>query len=107
MTAPEPPAQEVTEDPVPQVVAAYAAYLRSRTGLVPEVTVEGEDAHLTLTVEATAKTFVLTFNGHKKDWLPRSAEIRQGETTIKTYTRGQFADAVAALFRRDEEPRHA
>ncbi len=85
-------------DPVwtPQVIANYAAYLHTKTRTLPEMTMTG--AHAEVSVSVKGKTLVLTFQHHRREWSLDSAEIRRGDRTA-TFTRGQLAEAVAALLR--------
>jgi hypothetical protein len=79
---------------VPAMVCHYAAYLRARAHVMPEVSVDGNRAELSLGVGE--KVLVAVFGCRKKNWSLRSVEIRRGEQTT-TFTRGELAKAVAAL----------
>ncbi len=79
---------------VPAMVCHYAAYLRARAHVMPEVSVDGNRAELRLGVGA--KVLVAIFGCRKKTWSLRSVEVRRGEQTT-TFTRGKLAKAMAAL----------
>jgi len=81
---------------VPQVIASYAAYLQARTRTIPQATVRGDHADLTLSIGT--KALVVAFQLRQREWSLRSAELRHGERTA-TFTRGQLAEAVTALLR--------
>src|SRR6266566_3084208 len=66
--------------PVPQVVASYAAYLRTRTQTEPEVSVAGSRT-AQVSLSSKDKTLTLTFGCHKGEWSLESAEIRRSEQT--------------------------
>jgi len=92
----QPQAGPVDPDLVPQVIASYAAYLHTRTHLAPETTVTGD--HAQLNVSVGDKTLALTFHLRSREWSLRSAELRSSHE-IATFTRGELAEAVAALLR--------
>src|SRR5437899_2984881 len=74
-----PPVPE-TPRPLPTTVAGYAAYLRVRTGLCPEVSVNDDNTVLTVTHVSTALTLVLTCR--KNTWeLDRIEASRDGQST--------------------------
>ena len=79
---------------VPSMVCHYAAYLRARAHVTPEVSVDGNRAEVRLCIGD--KVLVVIFGYRKKNWWLRSVEVRRGEQTT-TFTRGELAKAVAAL----------
>jgi len=81
--------------PVPQVVASYAAYLRTRTQAEPEVSVAASHA-AQVSVGRMGTTLTLTFGCRKGEWSLDSAEVRRSEQT-STFKRRELAKAVAAL----------
>jgi hypothetical protein len=82
---------------VTSMVCHYAAYLRARAHVTPEVSVDGNRAEVRLGVGA--KVLVAIFGYRKKNWSLRSVEVRRGEQAT-TFTRGELAKAVAALLGR-------
>jgi hypothetical protein len=81
-------------DEVPQVVASYAGYLRTRTRAEPQISVTGFHAEVSAAVRE--KTLVLAFSYRSGGWSLEGAEIRHGETTT-AFGRRELARAVAAL----------
>jgi len=79
---------------VPQVVASYAGYLRTRTHAEPQISVTGFHAEVSAGVRD--KTLVLAFGYRNGGWSLDSAEIRHGEKTT-AFGRRELAGAVAAL----------
>jgi hypothetical protein len=79
---------------VPAMVCHYAAYLRARAHVTPEVSVHGNRAEVCLGVGE--KVLVAVFGCRKKNWSLRKVEVRRGEQAT-TFTRGELAKAVAAL----------
>jgi hypothetical protein len=79
---------------VPSMVCHYAAYLRARAHVTPEISVDGNRAELRLGVGD--KGLVAIFGYRKKTWSLRSVEVRSGEQAT-TFTRGELAEAMAAL----------
>lgn len=79
---------------VPSMVCRYAAHLRARAHVTPEISVNQNRAELRLGVGA--KVLVAIFGYRKKNWSLRSVEVRRGEQTT-TVTRGELAKAMAAL----------
>jgi hypothetical protein len=79
---------------VPSMVCHYAAYLRARAHVTPEISVDGNRAEVRLGVGD--KVLVAIFGCRKKNWSLRSVEVRRGERAT-TFTRGELAKAVAAL----------
>lgn len=81
---------------VPQVVASYATYLRTRTGASPATSVTGDHAALTLSIGD--RILVLAFECQRREWSLRSAEVRNGDQAT-AFARGKLAGAVTALLR--------
>ena len=81
--------------PVPQVVASYAAYLRTRTQTEPEVSVVGSRA-AQVSVGSKDKTLTLTFGRRSREWSLDGADVRHGEQLTR-FNRRELARAVAAL----------
>ena len=79
---------------VPSMICHYAAYLRARAHVTPEVSVDGNRAEVRLGVGA--KVIVAIFGYRKQNWSLRSVEVRRGEQAT-TFTRGELAKAVTAL----------
>ncbi|HUY44382.1 MAG TPA: hypothetical protein VMV92_01450 [Streptosporangiaceae bacterium] len=79
---------------VPSMVCHYAAYLRARAHVTPEIRVDGNRAEPRLGVGA--KVLVAIFGYRKQNWSLRSVEVRRGEQAT-TFTRGELAKAMAAL----------
>jgi len=79
---------------VPSMVCHYAAYLRARAHVTPEIRVDGNRAEVCLGVGA--KVLVAIFGCRKQNWSLRTVEVRRGEQTT-IFTRGELAKAVAAL----------
>lgn len=73
---------------VPSMVCHYAAYLRARAHVTPEVSVDGNRAEVHLGVGT--KMLVAIFGYRKKTWSLRSVEVRRGEQTT-TFTWGELA----------------
>ncbi len=92
----QPQAGPVDPVRVSQVIASYAAYLHASTHLAPETTVAGDHAQLNISVGD--KTLVLTFHLRSREWTLHKAELRRRGQTA-TFTRGELAEAVAALLR--------
>ena len=80
--------------PVPQVVGSYAAFLHVRTRTAPEVTVIGDGAEVTVTVED--RTLALAFQRQRREWSLCGAEVRCGEQAV-AFSRGDLVSAIAAL----------
>jgi len=76
------------------MVCHYAAHLRARAHITPEVSVDGNRAEVRLGVGD--KVLVAIFGSRKKNWSLRSIEVRRGDQ-ITRFTRGELAEAVAAL----------
>jgi len=87
-------AEPAVPAPIPQVVASYAAYLRTRTHAEPEITVRSDQAEVAVT--AGDKTLVLAFRQRNRGWALHNAGLRLGGHSV-TFSRGQLAEAVAAL----------
>lgn len=79
--------------PVPQVIASYVAYLRTRTRAEPDISIRGDDAEVS--VSAGDQTLTLAFR-YSRDWALRSAGLRYGARTTR-FSRGELAEAVDAL----------
>ncbi len=80
--------------PVPQVVASYAAYLRTRTRAEPQVSVAGDRAQVGVSVRG--KTLVLAFQVRRREWSLDGAELRCGEQ-VAAFGRHELTRAVTAL----------
>jgi hypothetical protein len=80
--------------PVPEVVGRYATYLRAKTNIAPQSSVNGEQAELHINVGPAA--MVLTFGLRKNAWSLRSAEVRCGQRATM-FARGELVKAVAEL----------
>ncbi len=79
---------------VPQVVASYAAYVRTRAQAEPDTSVSGDRAQVSVT--RNGRTLVLAFGRRKREWILDSAEVRRGEHAAK-FGRHELAKAMAAL----------
>jgi len=79
---------------VPAVIGNYAAYLRARAHVTPEISVDGNRAELRL--DAGEKVLVAVFGYRKRNWSLRSVEVWSGEQTA-AFTRGELVKAMTAL----------
>ena len=79
---------------VPAMVSHCAAYLQARAHVTPEISVDGNRAEIHL--GAGEGVLVAVFGCRKRNWSLCSIEVRRGEQ-IATFTRGELAEAVAAL----------
>lgn len=84
------------DDPaaVPAIVRHYAAILGAWSHATPEISVQGSQAELRLSLGS--KMFVAVFGRRKDNWSARSIEIRHGEHTA-AFARGELARALAVL----------
>jgi hypothetical protein len=80
---------------VPALVSNYAAYLRARTHVIPEITVSGDRADVCVSVGDSVLVLVFRCSS-QDDWSLRSAEVRRGAQTA-SFTCGQIVRATAAL----------
>ncbi len=85
--------------PVPAVVRRYAAYLRAKTQITLETTVDGDRADTRATTGDGALTLLFRCSG-KNEWSLRGGEVQRGTQTA-TFVCGQVASA-AAVFLGDE-----
>ncbi len=85
---------------VPSMVCHYAAYLRARAHVTPEISVDQNRAEVRLGVGD--KVLVTLFASRKRTWSLRSVEVRGGEQAT-TFTRGELAKAMAALLGREPQ----
>lgn len=83
----------------PSMVAHWAAFLRARVKLTPEISMTGGTAVITIGDDAVLS---LTFTRRKHRWLLRLAEVSRDDQTA-SYTPGELGKAIAALTGR--EPR--
>lgn len=82
---------------LPQVASAYAAYLYTRTGVVPGTSAEGDQAHVS--VRTPGGLLLLTFRCrglHAQKWALSSAEIRCSQQ-VTAFGCGQLRRMVTAL----------
>jgi hypothetical protein len=86
----------MTDSPalVPTAVRHYAAYLRAKATITPDICVRGRAAEVC--ISTGEKTLVLRFGCRKTKWSLHSIEIRGGEQTAH-FTRGELTKAIAAL----------
>ncbi len=89
---------------IPQVVASYAAYLRTRTGTAPEITLSGDHAEASLTIGD--RTLVLALSRRSREWSLNSAVIKRAAQTA-AFGRGELAAAVATLLQPSDPPLNA
>jgi hypothetical protein len=90
--------QQATADgspQVPAVVSQYAAYLRAKAQVTPEITVNGDRADVRISIGDSAIVLAFRCPGNK-EWALHSAEVQRGTQTA-TFTRGQLAHATAAF----------
>jgi hypothetical protein len=78
----------------PAIVCHYAAFLHARAHVRPRISVDKNQAELSLGVGE--KVLVAVFGCRKKNWSLRSVEIRCDEQAT-VFTRGDLAKAVASL----------
>ena len=95
MIVSQPPAEPGEPVPVPQVIASYAAYLRTRTHAERGITIRGDDAEVN--VSAGDQTLTLAFR-YCRDWALRTGGLRHGAHTTR-FSRGELAEAVDTLLR--------
>jgi hypothetical protein len=79
---------------VPAMISHCAAYLQARAHATPEISVNGHQAEIHL--GAGGGVLVAVFGCRKRNWSLRSIEVRRARQ-ITTFTRGELAEAVAAL----------
>src|SRR6266705_2170415 len=87
--------------PAPAIVTHYAAYLRAKTKLTPEV--ETKDARATLTIECGESLLTLVFSRRKRRWLLSGIEVHRGDQKT-SFTQGELGRAIAALLNREPMP---
>jgi hypothetical protein len=85
---------------VPAMISHCAAYLQARAHATPEISVDGNRAEIHLGV--SEGVLVAVFGCRKRNWSLRSIEVRRSEQTT-TFTRGELAEAVAALLGREPQ----
>ena len=82
---------------LPQVASAYAAYLYTRTGVMPATSADGAQAHVS--VRTHDGLLLLTFRCrglHAQKWALSSAELRCGEQ-VTAFGCGQLRRMTTAL----------
>jgi len=80
---------------VPQVIASYATYLRTKTRAEPQISLSGSRAEISAGVRD--RTLVLAFGYRKYEWSLDSAEILHDDEHAMTFGRHELTKAVAAL----------
>jgi hypothetical protein len=79
------------------VASAYAAYLYARTGVIPETSADGDQAHVS--VRTHGRLLLLTFRCrglHAQKWALSSAQLRCGGQ-VTTFRCGHLKRMVGAL----------
>jgi hypothetical protein len=97
MTTSQTPTGDTVPDnatPLPAMLSHYAAYMRARARVTPQVRMNGHQADVRLNF-GTA-TLVAVFGCRKKTWSLRSIQVHRGERTA-TFNRGELAKALATL----------
>jgi hypothetical protein len=83
----------------PSMVAHWAAFLRAKVKLTPEISMTGGTALITIGDDAVLS---LTFTRRKHRWLLRLVEVSRDDETV-SYTPGELGKAIAALTGREPQ----
>lgn len=79
---------------IPGIVAHYGAYLRAKSGLTPEINIDGAEG--TLTIGRGDALLTLDFARRKQRWQLRRIEVTRSGGAAE-FSPGELAKAVAAL----------